>query len=406
MVLKIMMSGNRIIESKGNDMRNLLMYAHNGSANHGCEALVRSTVEVFKEHPFDKIILMSHNVSEDEKYGLGNLVELHTDKEPVRRTAFSFLKSYYKLKVCKDPYAMDKFSYCGAMKAAGKNAISLSIGGDNFCYEELYKFIAYHQYSKELGQKTVLWGCSVDEIVFENTQAVNDFCQYDLVVARETLTFELMKKNGVKNLILAPDPAFFLPMNKKILKMPKPNTIGINLSPLVLSYAQNSELVFENCIYLVNKILKTTDYNISLIPHVVWCNSNDLDVLKQLAEMFKGEERVSIIEDMDAPSLKSYISHLDFLVTARTHASIAAYSTGVPTLVLGYSIKSRGIAFDLFGSIDNYVISVQEITDQKYLWEKFEWLLAHESEIKSKLAEGTDIRTDQMERAVERVCNL
>ena len=109
---------------------------------------------------------------------------------------------------------------------------------------------------------------------------------------------------------------------------------------------------------------------------------------------------------MDAPSLKSYISHLDFLVTARTHASIAAYSTGVPTLVLGYSIKSRGIAFDLFGSIDNYVIAVQEITDQKYLWEKFEWLLAHESEIKSKLAEGTDIRTDQMERAVERVCNL
>lgn len=387
-------------------MRNLLMYAHNGSANHGCEALVRATVEVFKEQPFDKIILMSHNISEDKKYGLGNLVELHTDKEPVRKTAISYLKSYYKLKVKKDQYAMDKFSYCGAMQSAGKNAISLSIGGDNFCYEELYKFISYHQYSKELGQKTVLWGCSVDETVFENKKAVTDFCQYDLVVARETLTYKLMKNNGVTNLLLAPDSAFFLPMNKKMSKRPKPNTIGINLSPLVFDYTSNSQIVFKSCIHLVKMILKDTDYNISLIPHVVWSNSNDLDVLKKLAEEFEGEKRISIVEDMDAPSLKTYISSLKFLVTARTHASIAAYSTGVPTLVLGYSIKSRGIALDLFGSIDEYVVPVQEITNPKVLWKKLAWLFENEREIKNKLMEGANLRREQMTKAVERVCNL
>ena len=48
-------------------------------------------------------------------------------------------------------------------------------------------------------------------------------------------------------------------------------------------------------------------------------------------------------------------------VGARTHATIAAYSTCVPTLVIGYSVKSRGIAKDIFGTDEGLVIPVSEI---------------------------------------------
>ena len=48
-------------------------------------------------------------------------------------------------------------------------------------------------------------------------------------------------------------------------------------------------------------------------------------------------------------------------IGARTHATIAAYSSCVPTLVVGYSIKARGIAKDLFGTDEGYVLPVQAL---------------------------------------------
>ena len=44
-------------------------------------------------------------------------------------------------------------------------------------------------------------------------------------------------------------------------------------------------------------------------------------------------------------------------IGARTHAVISAYSTCVPSIALGYSIKSRGIAIDLSMPMDTIVDS-------------------------------------------------
>jgi len=71
-------------------------------------------------------------------------------------------------------------------------------------------------------------------------------------------------------------------------------------------------------------------------------------------------------------------------VGARTHSTIAAYSTCVPTIVLGYSIKSRGIALDLFGTTENYVLPVQELK-QGELRDAFVWMQEKEEEIRQHL---------------------
>ena len=67
-----------------------------------------------------------------------------------------------------------------------------------------------------------------------------------------------------------------------------------------------------------------------------------------------------MINDKNCMEIKGIISKCRFFIGARTHSTIAAYSTCVPTLAVGYSIKARGIARDIFGTEDNYVVPVQK----------------------------------------------
>ena len=94
--------------------------------------------------------------------------------------------------------------------------------------------------------------------------------------------------------------------------------------------------------------------------------------------------------------LKYIISKTKILITARTHASIAGYSTCVPTLVLGYSVKSKGIAKDLFGKYKNYVVPVQEIKEKDELLEAYQYIEKNYKEIKDNLKQ---IMPDYKEKA-------
>jgi polysaccharide pyruvyl transferase WcaK-like protein len=74
-----------------------------------------------------------------------------------------------------------------------------------------------------------------------------------------------------------------------------------------------------------------------------------------------------------------------FFIGARTHATIAAYSTLVPTMVLGYSVKSKGIAKDIFGE-ERLVLNLAEISDSAKLVTKFEEMKRDESKLRELLA--------------------
>jgi polysaccharide pyruvyl transferase WcaK-like protein len=83
-------------------------------------------------------------------------------------------------------------------------------------------------------------------------------------------------------------------------------------------------------------------------------------------------------------------------IGARTHATIAAYSSCVPTLVVGYSIKAKGIAKDLFNTYDNYCLPVQALESSDDLIRAFEWLKENEDGIRTHL---TGIMPDYIKRA-------
>ena len=87
----------------------------------------------------------------------------------------------------------------------------------------------------------------------------------------------------------------------------------------------------------------------------------------------------------NAPQLKWVISNCKMFIGARTHSTIAAYSTCVPTLVIGYSVKARGIAKDLFGTDKNYVVPVQSLKNEDDMVRSFIWLESNFEQIKQKL---------------------
>ena len=93
-----------------------------------------------------------------------------------------------------------------------------------------------------------------------------------------------------------------------------------------------------------------------------------------------------MVSDRSCSELKMIISKCRFFVGARTHATIAAYSSCVPTLVAGYSVKSRGIAKDIFGTDEHYVIPVQNMKSDEELTDGFRWLADNEDEVMKKLS--------------------
>lgn len=359
----------------------LNLYYHGGSANHGCEAIVRSTVKIL-ECP---ITLFSTNMDEEYKYGINEVVSVMEDRETaMQRGTWKHLLCAVDHKLFRHDYQFIKCAHEKFLGEINKNDLCLSIGGDNYCYTGVDKLGYYNKMLHKKGAKTILWGCSIEPSVLTES-VIRDLKRYDLITVRESLSYEGLLQVGIKNnVMLCSDPAFQLDK----IELPLPdgftvhNTIGINISPLA---ANCGNLVLENYIELVRYIVEKTEWNVLLIPHVVKSENDDRITLQQLYGYFSESERVVMIEDHNCLELKGIISQCRMFIGARTHATIAAYSTCVPTLVAGYSIKAKGIAKDIFGTYENYVIPVQDFKTKEDLREAFIWLVNHEQDVKEHL---------------------
>ena len=365
-------------------MRKIFLYNHGGSENHGCEALVRTVCELFKE---EDIILYSEMPQQDLHYGIQQFADVKSAKNAYSKLSPSFIKAYYSLKKKNDYFSIDILPYRKTIKEFRTGDIEISVGGDIYCYDDYPKYIQLHQMICQRGCKTILLGCSLNEKLFNDPKFVEDMKLYDYISARESLTYELLKKAGLKSIGLSPDSAFTLP--KEEVQLPsnfiENNTVGINVSPLVMEREQEDNVLLDNYRNLIAYILNKTDYAVALIPHVIWSGNDDRSILNKLYDEFKKSERIAVIQDCNCMQLKGYIAKCRFFVGARTHATIAAYSTEVPTLVVGYSIKSRGIAKDIFGREENYVIPIEQIKEENKLTQAFIWLQENENHIKEHL---------------------
>lgn len=357
-----------------------VLFMHTGSANHGCEALVRTTAKLLGGP--ENVLLWSFSKREDEIYGSAEAVGSIVESEQLIRFSLPYFEALIRRKFLHQPDAnMTVF-----LRETFKNRIAISIGGDNYCYPWSAKqAITLDKEIRKYAKATVLWGCSIDPEAV-TPEMVEDLAGFDLITARESLTYELLKPINPKTILVA-DPAFLL--EKEELPLPENfienNTVGINVSPLIMQYGTEENRILANYEELIRYILEKTDMNVCLIPHVVWEHNDDRIPLRYLFNKFKDSGRMCMVEDGNCKELKGYIARCRFFVGARTHATIAAYSSGVPTLVVGYSVKSRGIAKDLFGTEENFVLPVQELNTNFDVTASFIWLVHNETVIRDHL---------------------
>lgn len=355
-------------------MKRIMLYNHGGCENRGCEAIVRSTAALFEGKA--AISLASDQPDYDRTAGLDGvqkIIDSQISPYSIRRLINSV---GFRLGMPREHEVARKYS---TVTDLGKRSdICLSIGGDTYCYGHQEHLQVINGRLARAKKPMVLWGCSVEpDIICGET--LEDLRAYDLIVARESITEAAMKAAGLP-VIRWCDPAFT--MVSEELSLPaqwrEGKTVGLNVSPLILNKSKNREQTLGAFVALVRHILDTTDYAVALIPHVFWQHDNDEDALGAIAAAFE-DPRVFVLQGeggrLTAPQIKGYISRLNALVTARTHASVAAYSTAVPTLVIGYSVKAKGIARDLFGDESGHLIPVQELAGEGELIAAFDALI-------------------------------
>lgn len=177
------------------------------------------------------------------------------------------------------------------------------------------------------------------------------------VVARDEASLEALKALAPKaNGALAVDVAFALPFeDQRGLRNGPRLRVGVNVSGLLFNEAESGRnrfgLSYDYAALMrafLGELTSRPDIEVHLVTHALHATDpwdDDGRVADRLAKEFPKAVRAP---DFSGPSeVKSYISGLDFLVAARMHACIAAFSAGVPVVPVAYSRKFTG----LFGTL-------------------------------------------------------
>jgi len=368
--------------------------------NRGCEAIVRGTVKILRHYYKDPSFLcVSHfqNHEQVEKQSKaeydaaiihGKVNKYQNRFDPnwlIRLSLRKFYSKPYKNWLYKEmtPYLKTSDSV-------------LSIGGDNYSLDygipRLFTYLDDVVLAKK--KPLIIWGASVgpfnrapeyERYMRKHLQNING------IFARESATVEYLEKIGITNNVYeVADPAFLMDTNepgqKKQIEIEE-ESIGINLSPLMAKYTNNGdmELWLNTASKIVKEISNKIDNKIYLIPHVTIPNSNDYLFLKEIQRRIEdSQKKIILIPPIyNASETKWIISKMKFFAGARTHSTIAALSSGVPTLSFAYSIKAKGINRDIFGH-DNYCLNPEKLSPD-IVTEKIKIMLENNKEIRSDL---------------------
>jgi polysaccharide pyruvyl transferase WcaK-like protein len=192
------------------------------------------------------------------------------------------------------------------------------------------------------------------------------------------------------------------------------DAIGINLSPLIAYFRGGNtkqsglEDWTSSCAKLV---LAAAELGrpIVLTPPVgsAAAFTEDFGLLRAVHQLVKDKASVPITflsGDFNAAELKWLISKFAVFAGARTHSTIAAISSQVPTLSISYSIKAKGINRDVYDNLD-YCVHVSDLTPDVFR-EKLRLLLSNETSIREHLSARIPQLIDRAFAAGETLRNL
>lgn len=363
-------------------MNSRILFVGNGSyQNRGCEAIVRGTMEIFRQ-------CLSGTVQvEAGSYGhpatLRNQSERETDPAisnfQLITNSPRWSRGWWEAQANSRVGTHFSAQHSPLKRRAKSSNLALEIGGDNYSldYGVPTHLLAMDKYLQSKGLPVVVWGASIgpfhSQPSFEQ-EMFSHLRQLRAVFVRESLTYKYLSDNGVTgNLHLVADPAFMMepvqPDAGKVGFDIPPGCIGLNFSPLVgKSFLKSAKQVWELtqedlapwldfCVACILEVSAATGRPILLVPHVGSSlpGIDDFKFLDRICQAVTHKVPHPVLyigDNLNAAESKWVISKCAVFAGARTHATIAAFSTHVPTLSFGYSVKAKGINQDIYGSQD------------------------------------------------------
>ena len=322
------------------------------SSNLGCKALAYSLIDIIKKESmkFNRVIKYYLFYTPKKNDDINKVCEMfNIEKSDINiieqslkdiKKTRNIIKTVKKCDLIIDMSSGDSFTDLYGMKRmikmyfykniAIKNKITLILGPQT--YGPYNKWI-----SKKLAKK-----------ILEKA---------DVVFSRDEDSAKLVKNISGVTPIVSTDLAMRLPFDKNNKLNGK--NIGISVSALMWysTYGVNVKMDYKKYIESLIKQLKdTTEYNIYLISHVnaEFKEENDYELCEYLAKKFDVNLAPKFLDPIEA---KNFIADLDIFIGSRMHATIAAFSSGVPVISVAYSKKFEG----LYKSLDyNYFIDARK----------------------------------------------
>lgn len=340
-----------------------VVLAHAGvlDINRGCVALTLSIMYILHKISINRKVEIAIYLSNS---GLGEEGDytINVNGESINYKVWNYIRTN-GLK--------NKISYCLHYKKIKNNHVFLNnvdyilnIGrGDS--YSDIYGIdrFNYTETINELARKYKIKYCFLPQTIgpFENKNILEIAKQSlgcsAMVMARDRQSYNCVKslcpnQNNVREYI---DVAFFLPYKKTIFDTSFIH-VGLNISAFMLMGGYTGDNQFELVIDYDVLIRRIIDYFLSidnvklhLIGHVESGErfiESDYVACRDLYYEYNNPKLVLADFFLGPIEAKNYISGMDFFMGARMHATIAAFSSGVPVVPMAYSRKFNGLFED------------------------------------------------------------
>jgi len=359
---------------------------HTTFGNRGCEALVRSTVGLLRAHAPDSCFMVpSSDIALDRRqWPQAEALGVEFTAAPPFPSAIKWWNRAARVVPPVHRRMVPRYSLgeparaavagCDAMIMSGGDVISLDYG-----LASLYNWTGLAENAMALGKPVGLWAGSVGPFSREpQVEAVvaAHLKRYAAISVREHATLDYLRGLDVRAEPVS-DPAFTMAPERfdhaALMPPGAEGVIGFNVSPLIRGYRPDEasrRALDAEIVGFIRTLLSSPvgrDLGVLMIPHV-----GPLDGGRQNSDhhymrgLLDGagfdQQRVRLAPPaLNAAQLKHLVSKCRFFIGARTHATIAAFSTGVPTVSIAYSVKAKGINKDLFGHND-FVLDTPSVT--------------------------------------------
>jgi len=340
------------------------------SYNRGCGALGYAALEIFnsiceKKGEKLEVHVFLYRLNPMPKIQNDNIIMHYIVIEP-KRLAF-WKKAYKSFKSCECVWDF-----------TGGDSFSDIYGMKRFCLNSALKQVAIWSRTKfVIGPQTI--GPFTNK--FALLWAKHILKKAKTCFVRDSISEEYVKETFKITPLLTTDVAFSLPYKAELRNKQEKICIGFNPSGLLwedtkgFCASKHIKLNYKEYVKGVLEFLCKNDcYKVYLIPHVF---SKDMEIkeendLRVCCEMKENYPQVEILCDFETPmEAKGVISSMDVFIGARMHATIAAFSSGVPTIPVSYSRKFEGLYSDLKYP---YLIGATSMNTEDAIQKTVEWI--------------------------------